>query len=92
MAFLDDPKFRDITTQLSYQCTEEKLRDLINDADTIWLNKCGNAFVRNAISIIYNRHYYEHGSHIIGFHACFISGIRERRIGSQSDLIRSGPG
>ena len=66
MSFLDDLKFRDITTRLSYQCTEEKLRDLINDADVIWLNKCGNAFIRNAISIIYNRHYYIKGSSWVG--------------------------
>lgn len=66
MDFLDDPRFRQLTTDINNYNGSESIREIMSDADSIWLDKCGHTFLRHAISSTFNRHYFTEGSSFIG--------------------------
>lgn len=80
MDFKEDPKFREVAEQMNEPCGTDKIKNVLDNADDAWLNKCGRVFVRNAISIIYNRHFYIEGSSFTGGRVTF-NQIKDGEVG-----------
>lgn len=61
MDFINDPKFRELSINLN-----EDTSEILKTLGESWLNKCGHTFVRHAIMINYNQHYYCDGCSWVG--------------------------
>lgn len=66
MDFTEDPNFKIVTECMNEPNGTIDIQKVLDSADNVWLNKCGHAFVRHAVSIIYNRHYYTEGTSFTG--------------------------
>ena len=61
MDFINDSKFREISTNIN-----EFTSEILKGIDESWLNKCGHTFIRHAITVNYNQHYYCNGCSWVG--------------------------
>ena len=61
MDCMDDPKFQLISITI-----DGTTKEILKCENGHWLNKCGHTFIRHAVTVNYNNHFYHKGCSWVG--------------------------